>query len=124
MTTSFAHCTSLARSTGDDDSSGGGGGLGLSDVMMGGGDDTTFQQLARNPELLDGLDFPLDTLSQLPSTPPRLSRSGPTTTGLLSPPSNVGLSTTALGLYDTHKCGHQHTLCICLYLSLVFTLGK
>jgi hypothetical protein len=71
----------------DDESSGGGhSGLALSDVLVGGAaDDTTFQQLARTTGLLDGLDLPMDTLSQLPATPPRTAWG---TSGLLSPPSN------------------------------------
>ena len=62
--------------------------LALSDVMVGSGtDDSTFQQLAENGSLLDGLEFPMDTLSQLPATPPR-SRTD-NGTALLSPPSTV-----------------------------------
>lgn len=83
----------FCMSAGDDESSGGDHtDLALSDVLVGpGADDTTFQQLSRNPGLLDGLDFPMETLSQLPATPPRASHGG-TTSGLLSPPSNVSLT--------------------------------
>lgn len=57
----------------------------LSDVLVGSGaDDSTFQQLAQNGNILDGLEFPMDILSQLPATPPRTR-----TDDLLSPPSNV-----------------------------------
>jgi type II secretory pathway pseudopilin PulG len=88
--------------SGDDDESSGGGhsGLALSDVLVGGaGEDTTFQQLARTTGLLDGLDLPMDTLSQLPATPPRTARGTTTTSGLLSPPSNVSLTCLSVSLY-------------------------
>ena len=97
-------------SAGDDESSGGGHtDLALSDVLVGpGADDTTFQQLARNPGLLDGLDFPMETLSQLPATPPRASH-GCTTSGLLSPPSNVSLTLlfVRLQVLDTSYIAHD-----------------
>ena len=93
-------CSSLHLFAGDDDdeSSGGGhSGLTLSDVLVGGAaDDTTFQQLARTTGLLDGLDLPMDTLSQLPATPPRTAWG---TSGLLSPPSNVCLTCLSVSLY-------------------------
>ena len=58
----------------------------LSDVLVGSGsDDSTFQQLALNSNILDGLELPMDTLSQLPATPPRTRTDG----DFLSPPSNV-----------------------------------
>ena len=75
----------------DEAEDGAGGSLSLSDVLVGGAsDDSTFQQLVRNGDMLDGLEFPMDTLSQLPATPPRMTGSRLTTDGpLLSPPCTV-----------------------------------
>ena len=80
-------CTSPPDDDEDDDGVGGGEGsreeLTLSDVLVGAAsEDSTFQQLAQNRDLLEGLEFPVDTLSQLPATPPRV-------TPLLSPPPTV-----------------------------------
>lgn len=61
--------------------------LSLSEVLAGAGaEDSVFQQLAQSKDLLDGLEFPIDTLSQLPATPPR-HRDG--TTANLPPSSAV-----------------------------------
>ena len=61
--------------------------LSLSDVLADeGSEDSMFQQMVKNGDLLEGLEFPVDTLSQLPVTPPR-RRAG--TSDILSPPSNV-----------------------------------
>lgn len=57
--------------------------LSLSEVLAGAGaDDPTFQQLARCGNILEGLEFPGDSL--LPATPPR-HRAGATTVNLPSP---------------------------------------
>ena len=71
--------------------------LSLSEVLAEeGSEDSMFQQMVKNGDLLEGLEFPVDTLSQLPATPPR-HRAG--TSGILSPPSTVSewlcLDTTA-----------------------------
>jgi hypothetical protein len=61
--------------------------LSLSEVLAEeGSEDSMFQQMVKNGDLLEGLEFPVDTLSQLPATPPR-HRAG--TSGILSPPSTV-----------------------------------
>ena len=72
-----------------DDVAGGGNhsDLSLSEVLAGAGaEDSTFQQLTQSGDLLEGLEFPVDVLSQLPATPPRPA--GVPATGL-PPPSTV-----------------------------------
>ena len=61
--------------------------LSLSEVLAEeGSEDSMFQQMVKNGDLLEGLEFPVDTLSQLPATPLR-HRAG--TSDMLSPPSTV-----------------------------------
>ena len=87
--------------------------IALSDVLAGSGtDDSTFQQLARNGDLLlEGLELPVDTLSQLPATPPRqrVGSNNNNNPALLSPPASVSVYM-YMYMY-IHVCGfHVHTV--------------
>ena len=84
-----SYITPLTSGIIPDDAAGGGNhsDLSLSEVLAGAGaEDSTFQQLTQSGDLLEGLEFPVDVLSQLPATPPRPA--GVPATGL-PPPSMV-----------------------------------